>query len=101
MKKIAIAIFAALLATAMGTASASGDVANGAKLAKKCAGCHGKKGEGKGKNPKLAGQPADELLADLKAYKDGTRKNKMMKRAVKKLSEGDMADLAAYYSGLK
>ena len=100
MKKIASANLTAVLATAMGTAMA-GDAAHGAKLAKKCAGCHGKKGEGRGKNPKIAGLSVDDIVTDLQAYKDGTKKNSMMRGVSKKLSEGDMADRDAYYNGLK
>ncbi len=100
MKRIAIILLTGLLAGAMGTAMA-GDAAAGKALAKKCKGCHGKKGEGRGKNPKLAGQSADELVKDLHAFKDGSRKNKMMQRMVKKLSDDDMENLAAYFAGMK
>jgi cytochrome c553 len=38
------------------------------------------------------------MVAALKAYKDGTRKNEMMSGIAKVLSGADMEALAAYYS---
>lgn len=102
MRKYLFTALAAGIALALaGPAGAAGDVAAGAKLAAKCAGCHGKNGEGKGKNPPLAGMDAAAHVKALQDYKSGARDNKMMKRAVAKLSDQEMADIAAYYATLK
>ena len=82
-------------------ASAAGDLAAGEKLAAKCSGCHGKAGEGKGKNPPIAGMDAAAHVKALQDYKSGALDNKSMKRAVEKLSDQDMADIAAYYAAMK
>jgi cytochrome c553 len=94
-------IAAALLALAPMMAEArGGDVAAGAEKAKTCAACHG---EGGAKPiqpdyPILAGQHEDYLIATLKQYKSGKRKNEVMKGFAAALSEKDMRDLAAYFS---
>jgi cytochrome c553 len=97
-------IFAALLGAAMAVSGASyadGDAGAGEKLAKKCKACHGAKGEGKKKNPPIAGMEEaafSKLIAD---YKSGAKEHKMMQKTAKKLSDDDVANLAAYYKSLK
>jgi cytochrome c553 len=79
----------------------AGDAAAGKEKSVTCAACHG--GEGispTGVWPNLAGQKEEYLLAQLKAFKDGTRVNAQMAPMVANLSEEDMANLAAYYSSL-
>lgn len=71
----------------------------GKKAAEKCATCHGAAGiSGQPAWPNLAGQPAEHLVASLKSYKDGSRKNGMMEKIAKELSDKDVASLAAYYA---
>ena len=48
--------------------------------------------------PSLAGQQRDYLVAALKAYRDGSRKNETMVGMARGLSDADMEALAAYYS---
>lgn len=79
--------------------AAAGDQAAGKKAAADCAGCHGEQGvSGNPANPSIAGQNAVYLVAALKAYKDGSRKEGTMKNAVATLKEGTMKDLAAFYA---
>lgn len=98
MKKLALA----LLVT-----GASLMAADGAALFKKCAGCHGAKGEkpALGKSAIIGGQAAADVEASLKAYKAGTRNvtgaGGMMKAQVGSYSDEDIAAVAAYISGLK
>jgi|COG998Drversion2_1049125.scaffolds.fasta_scaffold51875_2 cytochrome c553 len=84
-----------------GPAAAAGDAAAGKALEKKCSGCHGAKGEGKGPNPPLAGMDYDKHVAAMEDYKTGKRKHKMMEMLVKKMSDKEIQDLAAYYATLK
>lgn len=94
--------FAVCLAFGLaGPAGADGDVAAGKKMAAKCGGCHGKNGEGKKKNPPLAGMDAAAHIKALQDYKNGAREHKAMARAVAKLSDQDMANIAAFYATLK
>jgi len=79
----------------------AGDAEAGKAKSATCAACHG--GEGispTGTWPNLAGQKEEYLLAQLKAFKEGTRVNAQMAPMVASLSEEDMANLAAYYSSL-
>ncbi|MNF18324.1 Cytochrome c-552 [compost metagenome] len=51
--------------------------------------------------PNLAGQNAPYLLKQLKAFKDGQRKDPMMAPFMAPLTEADLENLAAYYASLK
>ncbi len=97
---VVVAACAALLITGVAQAG-GGDAALGETKAAKCAACHGPKGEGKRKNPPIAGLDPAAFVKSLHDYKSGVRKNVMMKMATKKLSDKDFADLAAYYAVLK
>lgn len=67
-----------------------------------CAGCHGNKGISFSPDvPNLAGQKEAYLVKAITYYKTGERKNPMMQSMVTSLSDADIANLAAYYSGLK
>ncbi len=80
---------------------AAGDVAAGHTKAKRCAACHGIDGKAKLPDaPNLAGQNPIYLVSALNDYKSGARKNDMMSLVAPKLSDADIADLAAYYASL-
>lgn len=67
-----------------------------------CAGCHGPKGiSPTGLFPNLAGQKADYLAAQLKAFRANTRSNPMMSPLAAGLKDEDIENLAAYFAGLK
>jgi len=101
MLKYLSTVFAACLVLGLAGAADAADMAAGEKLAAKCGGCHGKMGEGKKDNPKIAGMDAAAHVKALQEYKSGARDNKAMQRAAAKLSDEDMANLAAYYASLK
>lgn len=48
--------------------------------------------------PKLSGQHAEYLIAALKAYQSGARSHLTMHAQASKLSDADMADIAAYFA---
>jgi len=91
----------ALVFAVSGPALAGGDVEAGKAKAKSCAGCHGANGEGKKKNPPIAGMPESEFIQAMQDYKSGKLEDKSMVRAAKKLSDEDFANMAAYYATLK
>ncbi len=98
MKKI---FFSLLLGLGLvhGTAMAQGDAAAGKDKSMLCAGCHG----ATGKNPSpiypdLAGQHAQYIVKQLKAFKSGERTDPVMAPMAANLSEQDMEDLAAYFA---
>jgi len=68
-----------------------------AKVATVCAACHGASGVSVSDTiPNLAAQRAGYLEAQLKALKDGTRKNPIMNAIAAQLSPEDMANVAAF-----
>jgi cytochrome c553 len=78
-----------------------GSAEAGKSKAVTCAACHG--AEGISANPlwpNIAGQSASYLVAQLEAFKEGTRKNPLMTSQATMLSEQDMADLAVYFESL-
>ena len=84
-----------------GVTANAGDVAAGKEKSAVCAACHG--GTGISPTPvwpNLAGQKEQYLIAQLKAFKDGTRQNAQMSPMTTGLSDEDMANLAAYYASL-
>jgi cytochrome c553 len=66
-----------------------------------CAVCHGIDGLAKiPEAPNLAGQNENYLIEQITAFKSGERKNEMMSVVVQDLSDTDIENLAAYYSGI-
>lgn len=78
------------------------ELQNGAALYKKCMTCHGKRGEGKKaqKAPAIGGQYDWYIELQVNNMKSGARINKIMNPYIKRLSEQDVKDLAAYISKL-
>ena len=66
-----------------------------------CTACHG--AEGNSMNPlwpNLAGQNANYIVRQLKAFKSGKRADPLMTSQAMMLSDQDMNDLAVYFEGL-
>ncbi len=102
MKKQILALLAASALTVSATAMAGGDAAAGKAKAATCAGCHGPTGTSLAPiYPNLKGQKAAYIVKQLKAFKDGSRKDPTMNAMAKPLSDADMANIAAYFSSLK
>jgi cytochrome c553 len=99
--KTYITAVACLLVAVSGTTYAGGNAADGKTKSSKCATCHGADGKGSGSTPAIAGMDAAKFTAAVNDYKSGKRKNAMMEMMAKKLSDQDIADLAAHYSTLK
>jgi len=72
-----------------------------AKVAMVCAACHGANGVSVSDTiPNLAAQRAGYLETQLKALKDGTRKNPLMSAIASQLTPDEMANVAAYFASL-
>jgi len=84
---------------AAGTANA-GDPAFGQYLSSECVTCHRVDGQDKG-IPAIVGWPSDQFVAVLKSYKAKDRDNQIMQTIAGRLSDDEMAALAAYYGSLK
>jgi cytochrome c553 len=66
-----------------------------------CTACHGPEGNSiSALWPNIAGQNANYLLAQLKAFKDGSRVDPLMSSQAMMLSDEDMANLAVYFESL-
>jgi cytochrome c553 len=64
-----------------------------------CTACHGANGVSRSPRvPNLAGQQPDYLVAQLHAFKSGTRKNDLMEAIAAQLSDTEMTALAHYWS---
>jgi cytochrome c553 len=91
--------------SAKAAAALQGDAARGHTLTYTCQGCHGITGY---KNaypnyhvPKIGGQSPQYLINALTEYKQGARKHPTMQAQAQSFSAQDIADIAAYLSGLK
>lgn len=77
------------------------DVAAGKAKSAVCAACHGNNGISMiPMYPNLAGQKEQYLVLQMKAFRDGERKNMVMAPMAAGLSDADIANLSAYYTSL-
>jgi len=84
-------------------AAGPGNVERGRAISYTCLGCHGVPGY---KNaypnysvPKLEGQHPEYIVIALQAYRSGERSHMTMHSQASTLSDQDMADIAAFFSG--
>jgi cytochrome c553 len=97
MKSVFIALISILLFAS--TSAMAGDAAAGQSKAAICASCHGPSGMSSNPLwPNLAGQKEQYLAKQIKAFRDGDRKDPLMAPMVATLSDDDIANLAAYYA---
>lgn len=113
MKAFGVTIFATILSSTlmMPAMAATPDAKAGKAVAQRCATCHGLDGIAHPPTigslpqlvPNLAGQRESYLVAQLQAFKDGSRSSpkEVMGNMTHELSDRDIADVAAYYSGLE
>jgi cytochrome c553 len=80
-------------------AAAADPVQAGKTAAAGCAGCHGDSGISKTPGmPSLVGLDPKVLVAAMKAYKSGQRKNDMMKSMLASVTDVSMNNIALYYA---
>jgi len=78
------------------------DINAGKKRAKMCLSCHGQDGKSQADNtPNLAGQKPAYLVNQLRAFREGTRKNGIMNNMAKGLSNQEINNIAAFFTSLK
>ncbi|MBS0366695.1 MAG: cytochrome c [Proteobacteria bacterium] len=67
-----------------------------------CAACHGQNGIGIiPLYPNLAGQKREYLVAQLRAFRDGSRQNPIMSPMAVHLTDSNIEDVATYLASLK
>lgn len=91
-------------ATAATGMAVSGNAESGKQLTYTCLGCHGITGYRNAypnyRVPKIGGQSETYLSNALHAYRNGTRHHPTMQVQAENYSEQDIADIAAFLSGL-
>lgn len=81
---------------------AAGDAAAGKAKSALCAACHGAEGiSATDIWPNLKGQKYGYLVKQIKAFRDGDRKDPSMQPMVANLTDEDIENLAAHFSSLK
>ncbi len=101
MKKLSAALMILGLLSTSSTVIGA-DLAAGKAKAATCAGCHGANGISNNPLwPNLAGQKAAYLVKQIKAFRDGTRKDPAMEPMAKPLSDTDVENISAYFESLK
>lgn len=70
---------------------------------KTCAICHGVDGLSTDSSnyPDLIDKKPADIVKSLKEYRDGIRKDKIMQKVAKKLSDAEIQELADYYGKIK
>jgi cytochrome c len=76
-----------------------GDPAYGEYLAGECVTCHQASGAYDG-IPPITGWPEPDFVVALHAYKNGYRPHQVMQMIARRLSDEEIAALAAYFAGL-
>lgn len=100
--QVAAMLITALIFGNISNAIAAGNLTAGRQKALQCQTCHGLDGLSKlPEAPHLAGQPEPYLVKSLNDYRKGIRKNDMMTLVVEKLTDQDVADLAAFYAAIE
>lgn len=88
-----------------GIAQAEGDAAAGKYAFTTCSGCHAIPGYTNAYPtyhvPRLGGQPADYIVAALKAYKAGERNHDTMLANAANLTDADMQNIAAFLTSFE
>ena len=91
-----------LCSAALCGAAPADDASAGRAKAQACAVCHGQLGVATHPQaPHLAGQPAEYVRAQLRAYRSGARKNDMMTLMAKPLSDDDIDHIAAWFASIR
>ncbi len=99
-EKLLCALLATLLLFPAG-ALAAGDIAAGERKSQTCVRCHGAGGNSTNPRvPTLAGLPAAHFIEQMKRFRSGERRSTPMRDVTRRLSDEDIADLAAYFGSL-
>jgi len=95
-----LVVAALLVAAAAQNIQAAGDKAFGEYLSSECVTCHQASGRFDG-IPPIVGWPQESFVAIMKQYRAKERANPVMQTIAGKLSEEEIAALAAYFGSLK
>ena len=95
--------WAALLLATSAAQSQDAKALQAASLAASCTACHGTEGRAlpDAAVPGLAGLKAPDIVAQLKAFKDGSRSGTLMPQIAKGYSDAQIEQIAAYFAARK
>jgi cytochrome c553 len=91
---------AGIMAAFYGAACAAADRALGEYLSSECVTCHQLSGRTAG-IPPIVGLPDESFIAIMREYRDKRRNNPIMQTIAGRLSNEDIAALAAYFGTVK
>ncbi len=99
-----LSLFVILCAAGVFVSEATADadaLSDGKKSARVCGSCHGPKGIARVESyPSLAGQSAQYLAKQLRAFRDGSRTDPQMSVLAKGLSDAEIVNISAWYASL-
>ncbi|RCW67290.1 c-type cytochrome [Pseudorhodoferax soli] len=98
--KMMLAFAAGLAGVAAPAAAQDKDALYMRSLAATCANCHGTQGKAQPGSSvvSLAGMPAEQLTAQMAAFKAGTRSATIMHQLAKGYSDAQIGQIAAYFA---
>lgn len=97
-----LALFLALTWVLQAPQAEAANARSGAQKAITCQICHGPLGRSTNPiYPKLANQHAKYTIKQLQAFKNGERRDPIMKEIASGMSNADMQDVAAYFESVK
>lgn len=102
MTRNILTLFLMLILSLSTSVFAEGNIADGQNKARACQVCHGP--GGKSTNPVypiLSGQHAQYIQKQLRAFREGTRKDPIMNGMAAPLSDQDIEDVAAFFHSTK
>ncbi|MDH3273373.1 MAG: cytochrome c4 [Gammaproteobacteria bacterium] len=98
---VLLAAFTLFAAQAHAESLVDGSIDAGKAKAMTCTACHGAEGNSSIPTwPNIAGQGASYIVAQLNAFKDGTRADPLMAPQAMMLSDEDMRNIAVYFESL-
>ncbi|WP_194722765.1 c-type cytochrome [Noviherbaspirillum malthae] len=106
LRMLAVSIWMGGAATLALTAMAADQDLAGRRLYANCAACHGTDGRpagnaGEGSLPPLAGQPKQQLIASMQAFKAGERQATIMHQIAKGYTDEQIALIAGFLANQK
>jgi len=100
MRLAAIMVLGGLTLAGGTLAEGTGDREAGRKLTNQCSTCHGRDGFARIPiAPHIGGESFSYIANQLTSFRNGTREHEMMSLVARMLSDDDIANLAAWYSG--
>jgi sulfide dehydrogenase cytochrome subunit len=101
IRRIALAAVLMVCSAHASAQSPSADPIFGRKLAAHCASCHGTNGRSIGGMPSLAGRRSDDLVRQLKNFRDGKQPSTIMPQLAKAYSNREIEAIAAFFAAQK